>query len=86
VEKKLTVHLTCIDDIDRSGTSMFTNSKGLILIHLIKKEKKKKPAVHLTCNGDINRSGTSVLTNSKGLVLIHLIKRAKKKSHPPDRH
>jgi hypothetical protein len=46
-----TVHPTCIDDIDRSGTSMLTNSffcvwmltnsKGLILIRIKKREGKE---------------------------------------------
>jgi hypothetical protein len=40
-EKRPAVHLTCIGDIDGSGTSMLINSKGLNLISPIKKKKKK---------------------------------------------
>jgi hypothetical protein len=49
------IHLTDIDTIDRPGTSMLTDSKGLIPIHL-KKGKKKRPVIHLTGIDDIEKA------------------------------
>jgi hypothetical protein len=45
------------DTIDRSGTSMLTNSKGLNPIYL-KKREKKRLAIHLTAIDDIDKCVT----------------------------
>jgi hypothetical protein len=39
-KKRIAIQLTDIATIDRSGTSMLTNSKGIILIHLKKRGRK----------------------------------------------
>jgi hypothetical protein len=53
-KKRPAIHLPDIDTIDKCGTSMLTDSKGLILIHL-KKGKQKRFAIHLTGIDEIDK-------------------------------
>jgi hypothetical protein len=59
-EKRLVIHLTVIDTIDRSGNSMLTDSKGLILIHFKQKGKKRRVAIHLTGIDDVDKYVTFI--------------------------
>jgi hypothetical protein len=58
-KKRPSTHLTDIDTIDRSGTSMLTNSKGLNPIYL-KNGKEKRLVIHMTGIDDIDKYVTFI--------------------------